>query len=113
MPTCRERSRRQNAWRIESLEDRNLLNGTGLQKFAEVHMLAQHSKPIPKHVTITAHFKGTSQIPSNPTQLSPLTGSGKASGIGTFTVMVTPSSPDFSEGTFTIRIASGGSLSGT
>jgi len=111
MPTCRERSRRQNAWRIESLEDRKLLSV--MNPVAEVHTPTHHSKPAPKPVKITARFNGTAPIPSDLTQVSQITGSGKASGIGKFTVTVTPTSQGFSQGTFIISPASGGSINGT
>jgi hypothetical protein len=110
MPTCRERSRRQNAWRIESLEDRNLLSP--MASVAEVYALTQHSKSAPKLVTITASFTGRAVLPSNLNQVSQLTGSGNARGIGPFTVTATPSSQDFSQGIFTIQLKRGGSISG-
>ena len=111
MPTYRERSRRPNAWRIESLEDRNLLSPVG--SVAEVRTLTQHSKPAPKLVTITASFTGKAVLPSNLNQVSQFTGSGNASGIGPFTVTATPLPQDFSQGTFTILLKRGGSISGT
>jgi hypothetical protein len=110
MPTCRERSRRQNAWRIESLEDRNLLSV--MVPVAHVHTLTQHPNPAPRPVTIATSFNGTFQNPGNQTQFSSITGSAKASAIGRFTATVTPSLQDFRQGTFTIQIASGGSIKG-
>ncbi|MBV8555464.1 MAG: hypothetical protein JO116_07855 [Planctomycetaceae bacterium] len=111
MLMCRERLRRQNAWRIESLEDRNLLSPVG--SVAEVRTLTQHSKPAPKLVTITASFTGKAVLPSNLNQVSQFTGSGNARGIGPFTATATPSSQDISQGTFTIALKRGGSISGT
>ncbi len=110
MPTGHERSRRQNAWRIESLEDRNLLSM--VRPAAQIHALTQRPNSAPKPVRITASFKGTSHFPSDLTQVTPIIGSGRASRIGKFTAIVTPSPQGFSQGNFTIQIARGGSISG-
>ena len=111
MPTCRERSRRQNAWRIESLEDRNLLSR--MASFAEVQALTQQSKPASKLVTITAPFKGTAVLPINLKQVSQFTVSGNAPGSGRFTATDTPLSQDSNQGTLTIQLARGGLIIGT